>query len=160
MTAKLTGLSLVLAADSFRHHSVSTIQGATHRTRPTGSGEGFPSSYASGIALTSTLTHGNLRSTPLPGRVRLAGDVGLFMLAAAGSWARVESGEHYPSDVLVGMAFGHLVASFLNDAFLHRPDPMHLGPQPPIPPPPVHAGRTRFTGGPRGTFGLGVYGEF
>jgi membrane-associated phospholipid phosphatase len=40
------------------------------------------------------------------------------VIAAGTSWARVEGGKHYPSDVLFGAALGNFVAIFVHDAFL------------------------------------------
>ena len=39
-------------------------------------------------------------------------------IAAGTAWARIEAGEHYPSDVLVGYALGHFFSAFIQDAFL------------------------------------------
>jgi hypothetical protein len=92
------------------------------------------------------LAAGNLRSTPLPRRLRTAADVALLALVGTGSWARVEAGEHYPADVLAGMAIGHFLGAFLNDAFLHSPEP--------------NAGGLILSGGPRGSIGLSVGWRF
>jgi len=40
------------------------------------------------------------------------------MLAADTGWARIEAGQHYASDVLVGFTLGHFAAEFVNNAFL------------------------------------------
>jgi len=45
-------------------------------------------------------------------------EIGFGVIAAGTAWARVEGGVHYPSDVLAGMALGHFVAAFINDAFM------------------------------------------
>lgn len=39
-------------------------------------------------------------------------------LAVGTAWARVEADVHYPSDVLTGLALGHFIAAFFNEAFL------------------------------------------
>jgi len=45
-------------------------------------------------------------------------DAGFISFGAGTSWARVEAGMHYPSDVLAGAALGHFIAAVVNDAFL------------------------------------------
>jgi hypothetical protein len=42
----------------------------------------------------------------------------LTSLAAGAAWARVEAREHYPTDVLMGMALGNFTAVLIHDAFL------------------------------------------
>jgi H+/Cl- antiporter ClcA len=39
------------------------------------------------------------------------------------TWARVEGGVHYPSDLLVGMALGHFVAALIDAVFMGLNDP-------------------------------------
>jgi hypothetical protein len=48
----------------------------------------------------------------------IAADSGLVLLTAGTAWARVEAKRHYPADILAGMAIGHFISSFVNDAFL------------------------------------------
>jgi len=43
--------------------------------------------------------------------------IGLASLTTGTAWARVEAGKHFPSDVLAGMALGHLIGAFINDVF-------------------------------------------
>ena len=43
---------------------------------------------------------------------------GFTTLTLATAWARIEAKKHYPSDVLAGMALGHFIGAFVNDAFL------------------------------------------
>jgi membrane-associated phospholipid phosphatase len=54
--------------------------------------------------------------------VRTSLDVGLDALTIATGWARVEAGQHFPSDTLVGMALGNFVGAFVNRAFLGLDD--------------------------------------
>ena len=60
----------------------------------------------------------------LPGAVLLSemlpatGGAGAVTVGTA--WARVESGDHYPSDVLVGMALGNFVGAVFAQVFLGR----------------------------------------
>jgi membrane-associated phospholipid phosphatase len=43
---------------------------------------------------------------------------GLGTLTAATAWARLEANQHFPSDVLAGVALGHFFGAFFTDAFL------------------------------------------
>jgi hypothetical protein len=69
-------------------------------------------------AVFTRLTSRNLRWLETGDRTRHALDLGLDGLSIATAWARVESGEHFPADTLVGMALGNFFAAFVNDAFL------------------------------------------
>jgi len=42
-------------------------------------------------------------------------------LASSAGWSRIESGAHYPSDVLAGAALGHFLSAFIHDAILDKP---------------------------------------
>jgi hypothetical protein len=48
----------------------------------------------------------------------IASDSGLILITAGTAWARVEAKRHYPADILAGMAIGHFISAFVNDAFL------------------------------------------
>ncbi len=48
----------------------------------------------------------------------IASDSGLVLITAGTAWARVEANKHYPADILAGMAIGHFISAFVNDAFL------------------------------------------
>jgi hypothetical protein len=54
----------------------------------------------------------------VPEEVVIASRIFLVTLTTGVSWARVEAGSHYPSDVLAGVAMGHFIGAFINDAFL------------------------------------------
>jgi hypothetical protein len=58
------------------------------------------------------------RSVSLLEDMLFASRVFLGTLTAGVSWARLEAGSHYPSDVLAGVATGHFIDTFINDAFL------------------------------------------
>jgi len=53
-------------------------------------------------------------------------DFGLDALTYGTAWARVESGFHFPSDTLIGMALGNFTGPFFNDAFLKVDEPSRL----------------------------------
>jgi membrane-associated phospholipid phosphatase len=61
----------------------------------------------------------NVEVTPMPGWTRRSLQAGLYGVAAATGWARVEAGVHYPTDVLVGYAIGQFIARFGYHAFLY-----------------------------------------
>jgi membrane-associated phospholipid phosphatase len=80
----------------------------THRPRPDDSGnQSFPSLHTALGASFATLTANNLDFSDWTPKSRRASRAGLLGLTAATGWARIEAGEHYPSDVLVGAAIGH-----------------------------------------------------
>lgn len=60
----------------------------------------------------------NTRSLQIPEYGKVALNVGYATLSALAAWSRVEAEGHYPSDVLVGAAWGRFLASFVYDAFL------------------------------------------
>lgn len=88
------------------------------RTRPNGSKNSFPSGHASSSAVLTRLSSRNLQSIKMSCGVRTTLDVSLYTVTIATSWARVEAGAHFPSDVLFGMALGNFFGSFFNDAFM------------------------------------------
>jgi hypothetical protein len=49
---------------------------------------------------------------------RRALDFGLGALTVGTAWARVEAGEHFPADTLVGMAIGNFFGHWFDAAFL------------------------------------------
>lgn len=90
------------------------------RTRPNGrNDESFPSGHASSAAASARLASDALNSYRLTPGQRFAANAGLFSLVTATGWARVEAGEHRPSEVLVGAALGNFVAVFSTHALLH-----------------------------------------
>ena len=43
------------------------------------------------------------------------------------AWARIESRDHYPSDVLVGAALGHFITTVLHDSMMGLDTPLQVG---------------------------------
>jgi len=95
------------------------IKTSVERRRPNGiDSESFPSGHTSSSAVHTRLASRNLRWIAMDPPLRRALDVGLTVLTAGTSWARIEAGVHFPSDTLFSTALGNFIASFVNDAFL------------------------------------------
>jgi membrane-associated phospholipid phosphatase len=98
----------------------SVLKTTTGRTRPNGrNNDSFPSGHSGFSAASARLASDALDSYDLTAGQRFAADAGLFSLVTATGWARVEAGEHRPSEVLVGAALGNFLAVFSTHAFLH-----------------------------------------
>lgn len=138
-------LGIALTANLVKEESVSALKDAAGRPRPrTREDDSFPSSAATGAAFDTAMIEGNLDTMPMPDRVRTASKAGLYLITVSTAWSRVEAGAHFPSDVLVGMALGHFLGTFVTKAFLNEDAP----------------GNVVVTGGPAGTLGLGVHVTF
>jgi membrane-associated phospholipid phosphatase len=87
------------------------LKGTIQRERPDGSDmASFPSGHSTRAFSYATFASRNLELVDLPEGARTGLRVGLFTLAGATAWARVEAGKHYPSDVLAGAALGRFMA--------------------------------------------------
>jgi hypothetical protein len=99
------------------------LKSSVERQRPNDTdSESFPSGHSSSTAAFARLTSRNLRYIETGDRTRHAIDLGLDGITIATAWARIESGEHFPSDTLFGIALGNFFAAFVNDAFLGSED--------------------------------------
>jgi hypothetical protein len=104
--------------------TVGYLKDETKRMRPNEQGAtSFPSDHASRAGLYTTLSLRNVEGLGWSDSGVLATRVGLYSLSAATAWARVEANQHYPSDVLAGMALGHFFGAFFTEAFLGSHDP-------------------------------------
>jgi len=104
--------------------TVGYLKDETKRMRPNEQGAtSFPSDHASRSALHTTMTLRNVETLGWSDRAVSATQVGLYSLTAATAWARIEATQHYPSDVLGGMALGHFFGAFFTDALLGRHEP-------------------------------------
>ncbi len=107
--------------------TIGYMKHATDRMRPNGGGRSsFPSAHATGSALYSTLTSKNLDAFGWSDGALTASRIGLGTLTAATAWARVEANQHYPSDVLAGIALGHFFGVFFTDAFIGMDNPRNV----------------------------------
>jgi membrane-associated phospholipid phosphatase len=125
--AKLKGVTVGVVAVTLTSGATEILKPETNRSRPDASGvTSFPSGHASNAAVHTTLASRNLESLQLPPWDRTAGRIGLATLMAGTAWARVEAKKHFPSDVLAGMALGHFLGAFFNDAFLGLDRPQRV----------------------------------
>lgn len=82
----------------------------------------FPSGHTSMSFVSASLIEDHLGLDSLSTPLRATLSTGLYGLASATAWARVEAEEHYPSDVLAGAALGNFIARFSSKAFLGDDD--------------------------------------
>ena len=95
------------------------LKAATSRERPNGiDDKSLPSGHAANAAVFNTLTVHNLQAIDMGSRLRTSLEIGAGAVTVGTAWARVESGDHYPSDVLVGMALGNFMGAFFAQTFL------------------------------------------
>jgi membrane-associated phospholipid phosphatase len=125
--AKAKGLTVGIAAIALTEGTTDLLKYTTNRTRPDGSDhESFPSGHASRAAVCDTLATRNLQYLAMPDAARTGLRVSFLALSLTTAWARVEAKQHFPSDVLAGMAFGHFFGAFINDAFLGLDSPKNF----------------------------------
>ncbi|MDH3658695.1 MAG: phosphatase PAP2 family protein [Alphaproteobacteria bacterium] len=99
------------------------LKAISGRERPNGrNDESFPSGHSSMSFVSASLIEENLGLGSSSAALRAAASFGLYGLASATAWARVEAEEHYPSDVLAGAALGNFIARFSSRAFLGDDD--------------------------------------
>jgi hypothetical protein len=120
LIAKFKGLAVGMAAYGATTWSAYGLQRASHRQRPNQSDYlSLPSSHSSSATVYSTLAACNLNYIKMPEPARLAGKIGCSLMPIGTAWARIEGKMHYPADVLLGMALGHFLGSFINNAFMN-----------------------------------------
>ena len=125
--AKAKGLTVGIAAVALTEGTTDLLKYTTNRTRPDNSGhDSFPSGHASRTAVCNTLATRNLQYLEMPDAARTGLRAGFLALSLSTGWARLESQKHYPSDVLAGMALGHFLGAFINDAFLGLDSPKNF----------------------------------
>lgn len=101
------------------HSTTSFLKQETNRTRPNGANDlSFPSGCTSKAFATATLSNRNIGNINMPDNIKRGLQLGNIGLASGVGWSRIESGKHYPSDVLAGAALGHFLSAFINDVFL------------------------------------------
>jgi hypothetical protein len=90
----------------------------TGRTRPNGGIGSFPSWHATRGTAYVGMGYRNVNAIDLNPAFRYTATVAFTTLAAGTAWARVEAGQHYPTDVLFGASLGNFIAILFHDAFL------------------------------------------
>lgn len=121
---KARGLGVQTGAGMLLRSTVGMLKDTTGRMRPNGQGKSsFPSDHASKTALYTTMATKNVETLGWTDNAVSITRFGLGALTAATAWARIEANQHYPSDVLAGIALGHFFGAFFTDAFLGIDDP-------------------------------------
>jgi hypothetical protein len=121
---KASGLGIQTGAGILLRSTVGVIKSTTDRTRPNGKDTAsFPSAHASNTSLYSTMAAKNAENMGWSDTALTITRYGLGTLTAATAWARLEANQHYPSDVLAGIALGHFFGAFFTDAFLGIDNP-------------------------------------
>ena len=117
--SKAKGALVGIAAIGATTFTTASIKDLAQRERPNAQDDkSMPSGHASSAAVHTRLAALNLDYVDMNDTARSVARLGVGALSLGTGWARVESGWHYPSDVLVGMAIGNFFASFFNRAFL------------------------------------------
>ena len=117
--SRASGLAVGLSTVALERGTVAGFKAISGRTRPDGSDDAsFPSGHTSMATAAATMAASNLGYVDTADWLLHSGRVGLYGMAAATGWARVEAQKHYPSDVLAGYAIGAFVARFMAGAFL------------------------------------------
>jgi membrane-associated phospholipid phosphatase len=101
-------------------YATDPIKRWTDRDRPNGGSRSFPSWHATRSAAYAGLGYRNLDLIDMKPGYRHSAQLALAALATGTAWARVEAGQHYPTDVLAGAALGNFIAVLVHDAFLGR----------------------------------------
>jgi hypothetical protein len=78
----------------------------------------MPSGHSTDAFAYLAIARGNVRKVDWSPRTKRAFILTTGAFAIGTGWARVEAGEHYPTDVLVGSALGHFVTSVLHKVFI------------------------------------------
>jgi hypothetical protein len=125
--AKAKGLTVGIAAIALTEGTTDLLKSTIHRKRPNGDdNQSFPSGHASRTTVCNTLAARNLQYLDMPDAARTGLRAGFLALSLTTAWARLEAKQHYPSDVLAGMAFGHFFGAFINDAFIGLDTPKNI----------------------------------
>ncbi len=124
LLSKAEGLAIGLAAKTITSEATDALKGSLDRTRPNQEDDrSMPSGHSSSAFASATLAARNLDSIAMPGALRETARAGVYAIALGTAWSRVESGAHYPADVLVGAALASFLTRFVHDAFLGLPEP-------------------------------------
>jgi membrane-associated phospholipid phosphatase len=134
--SKAKGLSVELGAELVTAGVTEGLKNVTDRERPSGGDNSFPSGHSSAAFTNAVLANRNLQYLSMSDNLRIALEVGNWLLASATAWARVEANGHWLSDVFAGAAIGYFFGAFLHGGFMGLPEekpvqvkvvPMHGG---------------------------------
>lgn len=123
---KASGLGVQAGVGVLLRSTIGILKDGTNRTRPNGGKDSFPSDHASQTAFYATMTSKNVEALGWSDNAVSYARFGLGTLSAATAWARLEANQHYPSDVLAGIALGHFFGAFFTGAFLGLDNPERL----------------------------------
>lgn len=124
---KAKGVAVEFAANLSAQGLTSFLKGEVGRERPNGSNDrSFPSGHTTSAFSYAHLTSMNLDSTALPEELRLPVRAGIYTAAIATGWSRVESGDHFPIDVLFAAGATNFLTGFVHDAFLGLDSPLSI----------------------------------
>lgn len=127
-SAKLKGMLVEASAAVIAGSVTSALKNNTGRTRPDDSNDrSLPSAHASAAASFATLTSRNIDAIEMSPTSRKVLKFSTGTVAAATAWARVESRDHYPSDVLAGAALGHFITAMIHDSMMGLDTPVQVG---------------------------------
>ncbi len=117
--SKLKGIGVQSIALGLTEGTTTMLKTTTERTRPNEADDrSFLSGHASTTAARCMLAYKNTDHLQIPGWSKTALKTGCVIIPYGTGWARVESENHYPSDVLIGIALGNFFGAFINDAFI------------------------------------------
>ena len=122
-TGKLKRVVLNTTSWYVNHLTNRVLKENIDRTRPDGSNENsFPSGHTAETWQASVMASRHMAVIPVSDNAKLAADIGFYTVGAHGGWSRVESGKHFPSDVLMSAAIASFYANWLYDWFITDPD--------------------------------------
>ncbi|PNF78901.1 phosphatidic acid phosphatase [Stutzerimonas stutzeri] len=121
---KAANLGAFVASKASVDELAGRLKLASGRERPDGvPDDAFPSRHSATSAAQNTLTRRNLDYIEMDATLRDAAKIGLHTLDGLTGLARIEADQHYPTDVLAGIALGNFVSSFAFNLLLERGDP-------------------------------------
>jgi hypothetical protein len=97
---------------------INPIRRNINRDRPHGGKSSFPSWHATKTASYVGMANRNVSLAKFSTPFFYSAQFILTSISAGTAWAEVESMEHYPTDVLFGVALGNFIAVLVHDAFL------------------------------------------
>jgi len=130
---KTKGLLAESAAKGVSRGLTSVLKDVVARERPLDNGDirSFPSGHATEAFGSTVMTARNLDAIRLPAYADWPLRVTAYGLGLGTAWARVESGDHFPSDVLFAIGATNFLTGFVHDAFMGLDAPeLVLGPGP------------------------------